>query len=495
MITSSELLLTFLLNAVWQIGLITAAAAVCARLLRGGPARYLYLLWVATLALSVLLPVVTSASHLREVFLKRQPPANERPFVRELKIPLANPLDPAKSEAGMRSLTVPLGFNLAVGLIVLYFLGVFHRSGKLIAAGRRTRSLVGGARDLPLTDSVGEALEKCRAAIEVKKVSVLCSAAISAPVTVGNRRPLIILPEEMLRETDANILTTAIGHELAHIRRRDYLFNLIFELLFLPLSFHPAAALVKRRINQTRELCCDEMVAKRLLKADVYARSLVKIAGSASNLSRPALTITVGMTDAENLEVRIMSLLKKSELSFYRKTLLIVAALSLLAIPCVVAAFFVLNPGINSVAAQENLSREERQTIERKAKLEQELKERQNNPGEIPERKEKLEKEMVEREKLSGKIEERRVMEERALAERQEQSKLAKETKITMEQAIQSATNQQSGVVLSSNLGRANGEVVYRIFILDKDAVEGNGTLVIVSGLDGRVIKTEKGFL
>ena len=66
----------------------------------------------------------------------------------------------------------------------------------------------------------------------------------------------------MLREGNIELLTSAIGHEFIHVARRDYLLNLIYELLFVPLSFHPSAALLRRRVKQTRKLL---LVAASLL--------------------------------------------------------------------------------------------------------------------------------------------------------------------------------------------------------------------------------------
>src|SRR5206468_8995299 len=118
--------------------------------------------------------------------------------------------------------------------------------------------------------------EKCQAAIGVTSVRILCSTAVPVPITVGIWKPLIILPERLLHDVDEEVLTSAIGHELVHVARRDYLANLIYEFISLPLSFHPAAAFLRRRIKQTRELCCDEAVATKLLRAETYARSLVR---------------------------------------------------------------------------------------------------------------------------------------------------------------------------------------------------------------------------
>jgi len=171
-------------------------------------------------------------------------------------------------------------------------------------------------------------------------------------VTIGDTRPLIILPEQLRDETDENVLISAIGHEMVHVSRRDYFFNLIYELVFLPLSFHPAAMLVRRRINQTRELCCDERVAGRLLEAEEYARSLVRLAGAAANLGRPVLT-TVGMGDADNLEVRVMSLLNGSVTGPNGRNYLVLAGLFVAAIVGISIGGFGFRVGIEEASAQQ----------------------------------------------------------------------------------------------------------------------------------------------
>jgi hypothetical protein len=89
---------------------------------------------------------------------------------------------------------------------------------------------------------------------------------------------------------------------LAHIRRRDFACNIAYELLFLPLSFHPAAVLLKRAIARTRELACDELVSDRLMEAHSYARALVGLAGAASH----------ARNDADVLEERVMCLVNGS---------------------------------------------------------------------------------------------------------------------------------------------------------------------------------------
>jgi BlaR1 peptidase M56 len=140
-------------------------------------------------------------------------------------------------------------------------------------------------------------------------VALLYSPLVTVPVTQGLRRPAIILPEQLASSSSLELLTAALGHEMTHIRRRDYAWNIVYELLFLPISFHPAAALVKRRINETRELACDETVGELVMDAHDYARSLVGLANSVSLSSRP--TYILGVNDADILEKRIMKLCEK----------------------------------------------------------------------------------------------------------------------------------------------------------------------------------------
>lgn len=193
--------------------------------------------------------------------------------------------------------------------------------------------------------------------LDVTRGEIKTSTEVSVPVTIGIRKPLVILPERLLHDGNNEVLTSAIGHELIHVQRRDYLLNLLYELIYLPLSFHPAAALVRRRINQTRELSCDELVTEKLVTPEVYAHSLVQLAGSAVPFSRHA-TLTVGITDADILEVRIMTILRKSKLSSGRARLLLIAASLLLALPCVAAAAF----GVGfDITVQESTTGQEKQ--------------------------------------------------------------------------------------------------------------------------------------
>src|SRR5438034_2921192 len=343
----SQILLNFLINASWQLALIAAVASVCAWLVRGAVPRHRHLLWVAALVMSVGLPWLTGSQLASRAAFFSTPatitvgPPTIQTYPTDLTNKTFEPRTSSVPQNSWRSL-FQVSEKWAVAIALLYFSLLVYRGLKFGRAWQRTKAIKDTADPLEFTEEIQAIVGRCQTAIGAANFKLRSSASVSVPITVGIRNPLIIMPEQLLREADLNVLTSAIGHELVHVLRRDYLLNLIYELIYLPLSFHPAAALVRRRINQTRELSCDELVTEKLLGAEIYAHSLVQLAGSAVPFGRHA-NLTVGITDADILEVRIMSLLRKSKLDGRRAKPLLVAASVLLATPCVAAAAFGLS--------------------------------------------------------------------------------------------------------------------------------------------------------
>jgi beta-lactamase regulating signal transducer with metallopeptidase domain/uncharacterized membrane protein YkoI len=396
----AQLLLTVLLNASWQVAVVTLLAACANWLLRESAAWCRHSVWVAALLISLCLPIISGVNALElspiatAELARSEPevPSNRPVDFQEIELigPVVTPIEmpvvqPTQQRQGSSPILV--NRNLAALLVAFFALFLAYRGFKLIRAWRRTTAIMRGAYPTQVSARAAAIIVRCQAAIGVKRVSVVCSTSVQLPITAGVFNPVIILPEQLLSETDEDILLSAIGHELVHVARRDYILNLVYELIYLPLSFHPAAALLRRRIKQTRELCCDELVAGKLLTAELYARSLVRLIGSVPLAGRLAPDTTIGITDADILEVRIMSLLRRPKLSTRRRALLLIAASILLITPCIAAASFALRFDIDRVAP--GISTEQERNQEANEKLqrareelkrrEQELKERVRN--------------------------------------------------------------------------------------------------------------------
>ena len=382
-----------------------------------------------------------------------------------------------------------LNSTLALSLLSVFAALLLYRSFRLAQACYTTRNLRNAAVELDTDHMVEAIMRECAKRLDFRsdRVRVCRSDSVAVPVTIGLRRPMIILPDALLKSGDDDLLTSAIGHEFIHVARHDYVLNFLYELLFLPVSFHPAAALLRRRIKQTRELCCDELVAERILNAQVYARSLVALASSAPSLRRLSFTTTVGIADANILEARIMSLLSKPKTNRRWKKLVLFAVSLLLLVPSFAAAAFAMR--FELAANVQEPAQQEKETVEtkraearaREARTESEFKERMAHDPKFREEMERKQETEMEMRQIK-------------------QAALLRLARISMDQAIQIATTQTPGKVLECSLDgerweapgklAKDGYIFYHVVIVDEN--NPGATHVLVNAVDGSIIKSEK---
>src|SRR5215510_8361274 len=106
---------------------------------------------------------------------------------------------------------------------------------------------------------------------------ILESALVKVPMVIGWLRPVILLPASALTGLTSQQMEAIIAHELAHIRRHDYLINLLQSVVETLLFYHPAVWWVSRRIRQEREHCCDDLAVAVCGDALTYARALLEM--------------------------------------------------------------------------------------------------------------------------------------------------------------------------------------------------------------------------
>lgn len=287
----------FLLNALWQVPAVVLAASLGERLLRRGPARLRHALWLAALASCVLLPAASLIPEAPPAF----PPVSEIPF--EAPAAAGDP----RPVSGFEMPEVPPDLSGAVALLY----GVFLAAGafRLGRSWWKARRLARTASPAVLSEEAAAIARRCREAFGLAEIDLRVSGRVAGPVTLGALRPVVLLPPAFLAESTADELTSALGHEMAHVRRRDYALHLAGEALLVPVSFHPAVRRLRRRLAETREMACDEAVVERLIGARAYARSLLSVAAAIAGLPRPALTLGVYQGDAaDTLEERMKRL-------------------------------------------------------------------------------------------------------------------------------------------------------------------------------------------
>jgi len=239
----------------------------------------------------------------------------------------------------------PVTFGaLGVEIVSLLYLGfVFFRGVRLYCGWRALKTILQDSGKLQIT-RIRILAEQGYRRLGMKPVRILLSEHGRGPATLGIRNPAVILPEWLLANASKDEICSVLGHELAHIRRHDFFLNLVYEICLLPISFHPAAALIKTRIDQTRELACDEIAAEYLSTPTQYAHSILTIAESmAANQLATTAGYALGLFDTNTMEDRIMNLLAKANRTskIWARTSAIAAAAALTA-ACLGAAGFAI---------------------------------------------------------------------------------------------------------------------------------------------------------
>lgn len=92
-----------------------------------------------------------------------------------------------------------------------------------------------------------------------KQVEIMQSALAKAPMVIGAFKPLILLPLSTFSGISAREMECIIAHELAHIKRHDYLLNLLQKIIEILFFYHPAIWWISSMIKSERENCCDDI--------------------------------------------------------------------------------------------------------------------------------------------------------------------------------------------------------------------------------------------
>jgi TonB family protein len=110
-----------------------------------------------------------------------------------------------------------------------------------------------------------------------RRVRALMSSMVESPSVIGWLWPVILLPPATLMGLTSLQLESIIAHEIAHIRRYDYLVNMVQMLVETLLFYHPAVWWISKRIRVERELCCDDLAVRFCGNALRYAKALTRL--------------------------------------------------------------------------------------------------------------------------------------------------------------------------------------------------------------------------
>lgn len=151
-----------------------------------------------------------------------------------------------------------------------------------------------------------------------KKVTIWVSEFVSSPVTIGFLKPVILVPLAAINHLSPQQLEAVLLHELSHIRRHDYLVNLLVNIIQSVLYFNPFVRAFVKIIEREREKSCDEMVLQFQYNAHDYASALLTLEQSNRNNKPLAMSASGKKNDLLHRVEMIMGINKKPVFRFQK---------------------------------------------------------------------------------------------------------------------------------------------------------------------------------
>src|SRR5712675_277087 len=357
-------MLEYLANALWQLPVLAAGAWVLLWLMKPGP-RTQYRVWLAVLGIAVLLPawgirggeivaapIATFGATFDQLATARIVQRSAGVVAVDATAPLRVDSVPVTGEETAKAMwglparvqRVHLSASVTHWILGAYVGSVLLGLLRVVKAWHSARGLVEVSQEVALCSAAEAVLRDFGRSFDVRLPEVRECAAVTSPMVVGAVSPVVLLPGGFAGHPKDEV-RAALLHELAHVKRRDYLTNGVCQLAVLPVNWHPVAYVVQQRIRRTREMACDEMAAREMRSELGYARCLVTMARgmlSGGLAERPEF---VGLFSNNVLEERVMRLMEtKTVLSARAKLLRLVSGATAMAAATLMAGSFHVVP-------------------------------------------------------------------------------------------------------------------------------------------------------
>lgn len=225
---------------------------------------------------------------------------------------IPRPLAVIDMPSGPRETAKLLASDVMPYLDFFWLVGVFCLSARTVGGWWLIRRLRHSAlQKAPHTLRIG--LDRIRLEMRVPRfVDLRLSNRIAGPLTVGVIRPLILLPITALTSLSPEQLEVVLAHELAHIRRADYFWNILQTMIETLFFFHPAVWWLSHRLREQRELCCDDIAVETCHDPATYATALLRLEEQRKTHLHLAMALD-GNQSRMSLRARILRILGNPE--------------------------------------------------------------------------------------------------------------------------------------------------------------------------------------
>ncbi|MFO7939153.1 MAG: M56 family metallopeptidase [Bacteroidales bacterium] len=305
---SQDDLVTKLTEACFQTALegllIWGIAALIYQLIPHVYSRLRYVLLVATM---LALPAVL-VLHIAEAEAVVSPKAtiNRTDSTQELSVSTAQAEPYATHYTRIKVWTNEAAQKYAPFFLFLWILGLLFFTLRIIWQTHELKYVRKHAQ--PVKEArILQLVATCKAKLAIiRKVSVYSSDKVLIPFASGVIRPVIMLPVSIITQIPQEQLETIILHELAHIKRYDFLVQLLQRVVEALFFFHPLVWWCSARLHDERECICDDIVLKHTPNKADYARALLSANKHAQRIPKMAIALTNRKTNTISYRIKRM---------------------------------------------------------------------------------------------------------------------------------------------------------------------------------------------
>ncbi|MFW5645101.1 MAG: M56 family metallopeptidase [Bacteroidota bacterium] len=140
-----------------------------------------------------------------------------------------------------------------------------------------------------------------------KNIRLLESFLVKTPMVIGYFKPLVVVPVGIFTQLPFNQIEAILAHELAHIKRNDFLINIIQSVVELLFFYHPVIYLISKHIREERENCCDDIALSQCSDSSQYLKALALVEGIMPTSPRHAVAFVKQKPNLFNRMKRILN--------------------------------------------------------------------------------------------------------------------------------------------------------------------------------------------
>jgi len=204
--------------------------------------------------------------------------------------------------------TLPLKFPLIIGV---WLIGVCIISIRMTGSSFYLRKLRHSGHKM-IQENLLNRFRNLARIMKIRRIPLFYeSSLINVPSVIGYLKPLVLIPFSALAQIPVEQLEAIVAHELAHIRRHDWLINLFQSLIEALYFYHPVAWYIQSTIRKERENCCDDIALKYSGGQLVYIKALASINAITNSAGFPLLAIS---SEKNWLLSRVLRILKKEKM-------------------------------------------------------------------------------------------------------------------------------------------------------------------------------------